>query len=583
MSLLLIYPPFAHPRAPHLAIPTLAGYLKAQGLAVSALDANLEFFHYFLTEANIDRGRRYAAERLVGLNQQEVLSTREKEKYLGFATLLQSCQDLALSWEAIFGPEADQDPMFREEAFRFAAVLAAAPYEPEDLTLLGAIPSVQYNTPFDPFSTRDILNGAAQEGLLSGFYEKILPPVLDKIRPRVVGLSIAVSDQVIPAFRCARIVKKLAPQVHVTIGGSFVSAAMRKVENPEIFQAIDSLILDDGEIPLEKLLGELNSEQPDLSRVPSLHYLMNGRIERNSAAKPLSLEDLPIPDFKVLPFDRYLMPSQAMLLPFRSSRGCYWKKCNFCRTEAPVVADYSQASAEYIFESLKAISRDTGVNLFAFTDESSAPAQMEKLSRRLISENLALGWSTCFRLEKNLTHERCRVMAEAGLSSVNFGLEVYNDRLLKLLNKGTDTDTILTVLNNTTRAGIFSFAYMMVGLPTEIEAEAILSFRNVRRLQEHGYLGDFSYSFFQLYRDSNFYCRAGEYGLTNISPPHNQDLEGPISNFDSPGMSRETAERLSRMFNMPEVPVLDQEVPLPGRTITLQHDLGRIIMEDRCL
>jgi radical SAM superfamily enzyme YgiQ (UPF0313 family) len=339
---------------------------------------------------------------------------------------------------------------------------------------------------------------------------------------------------------------------------------------------VDSLVLDDGEVPLVRLLDEISGQTQDLSRVPGLVYSRDDRVFRNPTELPLDLENLPPPDFSRMDFEKYLLPGRMMSLPFRSSRGCYWAKCAFCRTDAPVVCHYRQASADYLFESLKKLVRETGVRSFAFTDEASSPAELVKLSNLLIGEGLEINWGTCFRLEKNLVLDRLKILSAGGCANINFGLEVYNDRLLKVIQKGTTVSTINQVLQNAARAGIFIWTYLMVGLPTETAGEAEAGYHGIRWLADKGFIGGFNYSVFQLYRDSLFYREREKYGISDIRIPHGNDLEGPIEDFNAPGMSRETARRLGNRFNFLQRPVFEDTVPIKRRAHELNHSLAEL-------
>jgi hypothetical protein len=578
MDALLIFPPFFHPRTPHLALPTLAGYLTARGFRVAALDANLEFFRYFLTEKNIDMGRRYIEDLVLDYNRRNDLTLEEKGEYLTYVTLLQSAEGLALNEESIFGDGPDSDPLDKEDRFRFGAALAGAPYRPEGLVLEGGLPAVQYRSPWSNFSTHDLSACAGSDGLASGFFRQILPEVLARTQPRLVGISVAVEDQVQPAFQLATAVKELAPEVMVVMGGSFVSSAMRRIRRPDIFRIVDGIVLDDGERPLEKLLEQLTLPSPDLSLVPGLTYFDGQTVRQNEPTAPLPLEELPPPDFSILDFSRYLAPAEYMSLPFRSSRGCYWAKCAYCRTEAPVVRHYSQTSADFIFENLRRISDLTGVRAFAFTDEASAPKVMDRLSERILREGLNVQWGTCFRLDRSMTLRRCRTYHQAGCININYGLEVYNDRLLKLINKGTTVDNINFALGNTAAAGIFAWTYMMVGLPTETRKDALAGYEAVRWLQRRGFIGGFNYSVFQLYRDSKFWRERDQYGFHLLDPPPGQDLDGPIDNFEVPGMERKTAYRLASDFNTGSAAEIEfnPNIPVKGCQVPANHDLGEI-------
>ena len=55
MKVVLLFPPHWTPTMPHLALPTLTAYLRAQGIEVIQRDLNLEEFDQVLTRAYLKR------------------------------------------------------------------------------------------------------------------------------------------------------------------------------------------------------------------------------------------------------------------------------------------------------------------------------------------------------------------------------------------------------------------------------------------------------------------------------------------------------------------------------------------------
>ena len=55
MKVALVYPPTCDPTAPYLAVPMLAGFLRAHGVDVLPIDANLEAFDALLEPAPLSR------------------------------------------------------------------------------------------------------------------------------------------------------------------------------------------------------------------------------------------------------------------------------------------------------------------------------------------------------------------------------------------------------------------------------------------------------------------------------------------------------------------------------------------------
>ncbi len=578
MSVLLVFPPFALPRTPHLAVPTLAAYLRKQGLQVTAIDANIELYHHLLTQERIDEGRAFSEDRIRELDAKKNLNHHEREEYLRlYLTLLFPRH--AANAELIFGHERSFSKLL--SAFHAAVLNINALFFPETIEVQPVSYFIQYKSPFNKFSTRDILKSTESEGMLSGFFEKLLQPVLIKEQPVVAGISICFEDQVHAAFRCAKVIRALSPHTHITIGGTFVAASMSGIseEHNHLFETIDSLIPEDGEIPLTRLVQEISSPRPDLSSVPGLVYLDGPNIRRSSPPKLIDFESLPAPDYRSFPLDRYIIPRKIMGLPIRSSRGCYWRRCVFCRTESSVIRDHQQASADYIYDTITKAAEETGVRLFNFTDDAALPNVLAGFANKLISNKDRLHWTTTLRLDTSITLERALIFKKSGCTNMHFGLETYNDRLLALADKGTTVKAIDRILSNISWANIYVLVYMMVGFPTETEEEAVQTYKVIKELQSNGMINKYMYHGLQILPGSRYYREPEKYGIRNIRIPEGQDLPAAIHDFEVDGMSRSTAGRLALEFNLNGPVCFNQDVSFDDRTMTLRHDLNRIFNE----
>jgi hypothetical protein len=165
---------------------------------------------------------------------------------------------------------------------------------------------------------------------------------------------------------------------------------------------------------------------------------------------------------------------------------------------------------------------------------------LEALSRRIISEKLHIAWITHVRFDRDLTLERCRMMREAGCRQLTLGLEAYNDRLLRLMRKGVTTELVDSVLSTLSRAGIPASVYMILGLPTETEQEALQSYASVEQLRSEGLIARCNYSLFHIQPYSRIARRPREFGISRIHFPSGQDLEPPAYRFEGSGMARES-------------------------------------------
>jgi radical SAM superfamily enzyme YgiQ (UPF0313 family) len=162
------------------------------------------------------------------------------------------------------------------------------------------------------------------------------------------------------------------------------------------------------------------------------------------------------------------------------------------------------------------------------------------------------------------------------------GLEAYNNRLLQLMRKGTDTGVIDRVLSNLSWAGLPASAYMIVGFPTETEREALDSFEKLREMRRSGLIVDHHYNPFQIAPHSPVAMQPHAYGIERISTLPGMDLDPPVYRFEGTGMPRERVYQLG-IFESPMIASLLprnanggsplREVKFMGKKISLRDDL----------
>ena len=95
---------------------------------------------------------------------------------------------------------------------------------------------------------------------------------MQEIQPKLVCLSVPFPGNLYSAFRCAQWVKQHDPSCKVAMGGGFPNTELRSISDPRVFEFLDFITLDDGELPLELLWQHL--EQPQLPRILKRTFLL---------------------------------------------------------------------------------------------------------------------------------------------------------------------------------------------------------------------------------------------------------------------------------------------------------------------
>src|SRR3954463_7098360 len=81
MHVALVYPPTCDPTAPYLAVPMLTGFLRANGVEVLPVDANVEAYDFLLRRAPMAAAAARVEDRLRALERQGALDHRAALEY----------------------------------------------------------------------------------------------------------------------------------------------------------------------------------------------------------------------------------------------------------------------------------------------------------------------------------------------------------------------------------------------------------------------------------------------------------------------------------------------------------------------
>src|SRR5262249_49631357 len=81
VTVALIYPPTCDPTAPYLSVPTLTGYLRAHGVDVLPIDANVECWDVLLRRSSLAAVAERLEERLAAVEARPGLGHEEQLEY----------------------------------------------------------------------------------------------------------------------------------------------------------------------------------------------------------------------------------------------------------------------------------------------------------------------------------------------------------------------------------------------------------------------------------------------------------------------------------------------------------------------
>ena len=313
-------------------------------------------------------------------------------------------------------------------------------------------------------------------------------------KPDLVGFSVPFPGNLYSALRCAQWIRQNFPQVKIVMGGGYVNTELRSLTDPALFDFIDYLVFDDGELPLLRIMdgGELirTLYRDDAGAIIRVNFDNKENIPFAESGTP-SYEGLLQNNYInmiELSNPMHALWSNGKWNKLMLAHGCYWGKCAFCDGALDYVKRFDQAPVELIVDRMEAVIAQTGQTGFHFVDEAAPPALLRKLAEEIIRRKLTVSYWTNVRFEKSYTPELCYLLAQSGCIAISGGLEVASPRILKMINKGITVESASESMRNFTEAGIMTHAYLMYGFPTETARETIDSLEVVRNLFANGWI-----------------------------------------------------------------------------------------------
>jgi len=560
MKIMLFFPPNWTPTMPHLALPTLTAYLRRTGVAVIQRDLNAEIFDEILTQRHMQRTvarlrrahgdprRPQRSPSRRGPAPQKVQwALREGPR---LAARVERAKQTIRS-EAFFdGPVGVQ----AFETIMQSLEIASLPYYPASLHLQSYVAAA----PVD--SSRSLLQLVRdpQHNMFIDFYKRIVLPDIAREQPDIVGISIPSMPQMLAGMTLGHLIKEAGLECHVTVGGPHISMLRAELpQAPRIFELFDSAVVFDGEAPLLQLTQALENDG-DLAEVPNLIYNDGwregaiGSIRVNERKTPEKITEVPPPDFDGLPLDRYLAPHLA--LPLLTARGCYFGKCAFCNVGYGEPESFSQLRAEQLADQMLALHETYGVRHIFFSDEAITPRNLRTLSPLLAERGAPIHWGGCVRFEKIIDRDLLDAMRAGGCRMILFGLESASQPIMDLMVKGTETDHMSRILQESAEAGIWNHTFFFFGFPGETldDAQETVNFLYQHKQAIHSAaLGTF---LMERYSPAHRYPES--FKVKRIIEEPDKDLAIYFDYEVEEGMDNDMAELVAERFmdTLPEKP-----------------------------
>ena len=554
---LMIFPPQWTPVSPHYALPTLLGQLQDAGYYARGLDLNIDFFDKILTPERINNASDVAIAQFGELKQKiaKIYSPSKKEndytlqekiifykynklkKYFSntqrnpylFANFINSAKNVFKS-EEFFEPEKLIKAL---NIIDNSLEIISLPFTPTKIEFDGV------QNPFFKFNFESIKYFVFDKSsnIFIDYYKSIISSI-KREKYDFIGISLNSSSQIVPGLTLANMLKK-ETNAHINIGGNFFGRIVDELCNHSDFFDLfaHSLSFEEGEGPITILAKYISGGIP-IEEVPNLMYKKGDKVCINPKMKSLKLDDMANISLDGYDLSKYFAPK--IVLPYQTSRGCYWGKCSFC--DQAFGQNLNVKKIDKVIADFIELKRKYDIDNFEFIDESISPLYLKDFAQKLIDEKVDVRYFSDARLETAFNSEVFNVAYKSGLRMLLWGLESGSDSVMELINKGIDIGKRFDILQQSKDALLWNFAFIFFGFPTETMEDAR---KTINMLVEHkDIIHSYGRSVFTMGRHSKLAGDPEFYGITKIYPA--EEEFSPNINFDSVGMN---SQELNTILN----------------------------------
>jgi ribosomal peptide maturation radical SAM protein 1 len=366
-----------------------------------------------------------------------------------------SIRELAGEWvfrEALFGPDPAADARWERDVLLSRACWSAREHAREvPASFVGSL--------------RRARSRAAP------FLARCLEDVLAH-RPRLVGFT-SVFQQHVASLALAKRIKAASPTTVVVLGGANCEGAMG-AETARSFPFLDAVVSGEGEVVFPELVARALAGQPlDALRgvaTPgnAASLLATGHVP--NADRVPRLDDLPVPDdsdyFAQFASSRFAGEWVPGLF-LETARGCSWGEkshCTFCGLNGTSMAFRSKSPARALAE-LRAVTARHPKSDLQVVDNILDTRYFESFLPELAKSPppSPVFWET----KSSMSKEQVRLLADAGVTRIQPGVESLSDAVLRLMRKGVTALQNVQLLKWCRELGVTPYWNLLWGFPDE--------------------------------------------------------------------------------------------------------------------
>lgn len=256
----------------------------------------------------------------------------------------------------------------------------------------------------------------------------------------VVGFS-STFQQNAASFALGRRLKQCYPHLITVYGGANFDGEM----GPELVRKIDWIdvaVIGEADEVFPRLLDALSANK-DLGAIPGLARRVGRQVTVTPQGPPTGrLDALPAPDYTEYfkrAEDLGILPRigrRTVWLPIETARGCWWGEkhhCTFCGLNGTTMKFRSKHPRQVLDEFASQARRYRSF-YFEAVDNILDTTFLKTLFPALADSDA--GYRIFYEVKGNLTRDQLKLMAQAGVTHIQPGIESLSSNVLRLMRKG---------------------------------------------------------------------------------------------------------------------------------------------------
>lgn len=316
---------------------------------------------------------------------------------------------------------------------------------------------------------------------------------VQKLRPRFVGLASFVTDYAL-VLDLARMIRAVT-NVPLIVGNAHPSIA------PSDFlyagSPVTVVVRGEGELTIEQLISEYG--KAPLRDIPGIAFLGDDGVVLTPKRALMDLSECGMPAYHAIDMSWYTQVSKYVIRRLAmvggaiyTGRGCPYS-CVFCASNTVWAENARPAGTSLVrrrplsmvMDELRLLQDRYGYDFFYILDDTFGLRREDivEFCDAYRASGLRMLWAAETRVNCINDEDIVRVLRDAGCIQLDFGVESGSPAVLRTIRKAVTVEETRRAFALCRKGGMRTFANILINLPGETDADAVLTERLLREIR----------------------------------------------------------------------------------------------------